>query len=127
MRRSWCLLLGLCLAFVSPAARADGYPERPVRIVVGFPPGGTTDVIARLLAQALSDRMGKSFIVDNRGGASGNIGAEAVAKAAPDGYTLLLTSSTHGTASSLYSHLGFDPVRSFAPIAILASTPYVLV
>ena len=127
MRRSWYLLFGLCLALLSPAAGGETYPERPVRIVVGFPPGGTTDVIARLVAQALADRMGRSFIVDNRGGASGNIGAEAVAKSPPDGYTLLLTSSTHGTAASLYSHLGFDPVKSFAPIAILASTPYVLV
>jgi tripartite-type tricarboxylate transporter receptor subunit TctC len=121
------LLVGACLLLAPLGLRAETYPDRPVRIVVGFPPGGTTDVIARLLAQGLSDRTGKSFIVDNRGGASGNIGAEAVAKSPADGYTLLLTSSTHGTASSLYSHLGFDPVKSFSPVAMLASTPYVLV
>jgi tripartite-type tricarboxylate transporter receptor subunit TctC len=121
------ILIAASLALLPLGGWAQGYPEKPVRMVVGFPPGGTTDVIARLLAQGLSDRTGKTFIVENRGGASGNIGAEAVAKSPPDGYTLLLTSSTHGTASSLYSHLGFDPVKSFAPIAILATTPYVLV
>src|SRR3954471_12201415 len=100
-----CALAALLLAAAS--APAQTYPTRPVRIVIGFPPGGTTDVIGRLVAQSLAESLGKPFVVDNRGGASGTIGTNIVAKADPNGYTLVLVSSTHGTAPSMYSSLPY--------------------
>ncbi|MBS0455395.1 MAG: tripartite tricarboxylate transporter substrate binding protein [Proteobacteria bacterium] len=109
------------------AAWAQGYPDKPVRLVVGFPPGGTTDVLARIVAVKLSEKLGQQFIVDNRAGAGGMIGTDAVAKAAPDGYTLLFTSSTLATYKSLYAKVPFDPARDLAPIGMVATTPYVLV
>jgi tripartite-type tricarboxylate transporter receptor subunit TctC len=116
----------LCMAF---DALAQAYPAKPVRMVVGFPPGGGTDILARIVAQKLSDAWGQQVVVENRPGAGGNIAADAVAKAAPDGYTLLL-----GTTSGLVLHpiakkneLTFDPVRSFTPITMLYSTPIFLV
>ena len=109
-----------------PQASAQSYPTQPVKIIVGFPPGGTTDVIARMVAQALSESLGKSFVVDNRGGASGTIGAGIVAKAEPDGHTLLLVSSTHGTAPALYANMPYQE-KDLIPVALVASTPYVFV
>jgi tripartite-type tricarboxylate transporter receptor subunit TctC len=117
----------LCAAIVVPAAWAQAYPDKPVKLVVGFPPGGTTDVLARLLAAKLSEKLGQQFIVDNKGGAGGMIGTDAVAKAAPDGYTLLFTSSTLATYEALYKKVPFDVPRDFAPIGMVATTPYVLV
>ena len=107
----------------TPLAYAQTYPAQPVKMIVGFPPGGTTDVIARLVAQGLSESLGKSFVVDNRGGASGSIGAGLVAKSAPDGYTVLMTSSTHGTAPFLYANLPYQE-KDLIPVALVASTPY---
>jgi tripartite-type tricarboxylate transporter receptor subunit TctC len=107
---------------------AQSYPNRPVRIIVGFAPGGATDLVARLLAQQLSERLGQPVVVDNRGGAGGNIGAELVAKSPPDGYTLYL--ATIGTMSinpTLYAQIAFDPIRDFAPVSRLTSVPQVLV
>src|SRR4051812_6723441 len=95
-------------ALLAAAATAQTYPTRPVRIVIGFPPGGTTDVIGRLVAQSLAESLAKPFVVDNRGGASGTIGTNIVAKADPNGYTLVLVSSTHGTAPSMYSSLPYQ-------------------
>ena len=93
-----------------------------------FPPGGSTDIVARIVAQKLSDRLGQQVVVENRGGAGGTIGAEAVAKAAPDGYTLVLgTTSTHAVAPNVYARIGYDPVKDFAPISLVAVTPYLLV
>ncbi|HEX9463267.1 MAG TPA: tripartite tricarboxylate transporter substrate binding protein [Alphaproteobacteria bacterium] len=109
------------------AADAQSYPSRPVRMVVGFPPGGTTDVIARLVSAKLSDRLGQQVVVENRPGASGMIGADVVAKAQPDGYTLTLSSTTHSTFAALYANVPFDPVKDFEPIAFIATTPYVMV
>ena len=108
------------------AALAQSYPAGPVRIVIGFPPGGTTDVIGRLTAQGLAESLGKPFIIDNRGGASGTIGAGIVAKAEPNGHTLIIVPSTHGTAPALYSALPYQE-RDFAPVGLIASTPYVFV
>lgn len=104
------------------------FPTKSVKIVVPFPPGGSNDVIARVLAQRLSEQTGQPFIVDNRGGAAGNIGADAVAKADPDGYTLLLTASPPLTSNvALYEPMPFDPAKAFAPVSLVASVPIILV
>ncbi|AOZ00870.1 MFS transporter [Cupriavidus sp. USMAHM13] len=117
------------LAGVSgPAAAADAYPSKPIRLVVPFPAGGTTDILARAVAAELSKLPGWNVVVDNRPGAGGNIGADLVAKAPPDGYTLLMgTVGTHGINQSLYGKLPFDPVKDFAPITEVAAVPNVLV
>jgi tripartite-type tricarboxylate transporter receptor subunit TctC len=103
------------------------YPSRPVRIIVGFPAGGATDIQARLMGQWLTDRLGQQFIVENRAGASGNIGTEAVAKAPADGYTLLQVVTPHAINSALYSNLNFDFIRDIAPIVCNARLAYVVV
>jgi tripartite-type tricarboxylate transporter receptor subunit TctC len=103
------------------------YPSRPVRIVVGFAAGGATDIQARLLGQWLSDRLGQQFIIENRAGASGNIGTEAVAKAAADGYTLLQIVTPHAINAALYSNLNFDFARDIAPVICAARLAYVVV
>lgn len=104
------------------------YPTKPVRIVVPFPPGGTTDIIARATAQKLSEAWGQQVIVDNRPGAAGNIGAELVAKSAPDGYTFLMgTVGTHAINPSLYAKMPYDHVKAFAPVILVAGVPNVLV
>ena len=124
MFRSACA--SILLALASLAAQAQGYPSQTVRIIVGFPPGGTTDVIARLIAQELTESLGRAVVVENRPGASGTIGSGIVAKATPDGHTLLLVSSTHGTAPSLYASLPYEE-KDLVPAALIATTPYVLV
>jgi tripartite-type tricarboxylate transporter receptor subunit TctC len=106
---------------------AQKYPERPVRAVVPFPAGGGTDILARLFLQRLSERLAANFVIDNRAGAGGTIGTEIVAKAAPDGYTILVCSSSHTINPSVYRKLGYDPARDFAPVTIIASGPGVLV
>jgi tripartite-type tricarboxylate transporter receptor subunit TctC len=128
MIRKLYLGLALCLAMTvtGPAIAAD-YPAKPVRVVVPFPPGGTTDVLARIVAAGLSERMGQQFIIDNRPGASGAIGTTMVAKAPPDGYTLVFaTINTHGINASLFPNLPYDPIKDFAPVTIVANTPNVL-
>ena len=111
----------------SGAADAN-WPDRPLRMIVPLPAGSAVDVIARLIGQRLSARLGQPVIVENRAGASGIIGADAVAKAAPDGYTLgMATSTTHMTAPVLNAKLPYDPVKDFAPVAIVGISPYVLV
>jgi tripartite-type tricarboxylate transporter receptor subunit TctC len=109
------------------ALKAQAYPSRPVRIVVGFAAGGATDIQARLMGQWLSDRLGQQFIVENRAGASGNIGTEAVAKAAPDGYTLLQIVTPNAINAALYSNLNFDFARDIAPVICAARLGYVVV
>ena len=109
------------------ATSASAYPDHPVKIIVPYPAGGTSDILARLVATRLEQRLGKPFIVENRAGASGMIGAGAVAQAAPDGYTLVLgTISSHGINASVFKTMSYDAVRDFAPITIIASTPNVL-
>jgi tripartite-type tricarboxylate transporter receptor subunit TctC len=120
---------GGCIAFLCGvgAAGAAAYPERPIRFVVPFPPGTTTDVVARLVSLRTGDRLGQTIVVDNRSGASGTIGVETVARAAPDGYTWGLgTTTTHALARILNPKLGYDPVRDFAPAALLGDSPYFL-
>ena len=104
------------------------WPSKPVRIVVPFAPGGTTDILARAVAPELTKAFGQSFVVDNRAGAGGNVGADIVAKSAPDGYTILMgTVGTHGINKSLYSKMPFDPQKDFAPITLVAGVPNVMV
>ena len=118
----------LAAAIVATAARAQSYPDRPVRLVVPFPPGGPTDIVARPLAQALGEALKQPVIVENRGGTGGSIGADVVAKAPADGYTLLMgTVGTSAINAALYRSLPHDPVRDFTPIALVASSPVVLV
>jgi tripartite-type tricarboxylate transporter receptor subunit TctC len=107
--------------------RAQAYPSRPARIVVGFAAGGATDIQARLMGQWLSDRLGQQFIVENRAGASGNIGTEMVAKAPADGYTLLQVVTPHAINAALYSNLNFDFIRDIAPVVCAARLAYVVV
>ena len=109
-------------------AQASPWPAKPVRIVVPFAAGGTTDILARAIAPELGKAFGQQFIVDNRGGAGGNIGAELVARSAPDGYTLLMgTVGTHGINRALYKQLPYDPIKDFAPVTLVASVPNVMV
>jgi tripartite-type tricarboxylate transporter receptor subunit TctC len=129
-RRTLCLMAGTLAGLTiggSALAQAD-WPNKPVRIVVPFAAGGTTDILARVLAPELSKAFGQPFIVENKGGAGGNIGADAVAKAPGDGYTILMgTVGTHGINKSLYSKLPYDPQKDFAPITLVAGVPNVMV
>jgi tripartite-type tricarboxylate transporter receptor subunit TctC len=123
-RLALAVLIALAAAAVSPAAAQD-YPNRPVRLIIPFPPGGSNDVVGRLVANQLSEKLGHKVFVDNRGGAGGVLGTEAAANAAPDGYTLLVVSIAHAVNPSLYK-LNYDPIKSFAPISIMATGPNVL-
>lgn len=120
--------LGVCAALLlCGAVQAQPYPSKPVRIVVGFTPGGAVDVTARVLAERLAPALGQQVLVDNRAGSSGNIAAELVAKAPPDGYTLHLGTYIMATSPSLFRKLAYDPVRDFAPISLNIVTPSVLI
>lgn len=125
--RRLALAVGVALALPAVALAQD-YPTKPIHIVVGYSPGGTTDIIARIIGARLSDKLHQSVIVDNRPGAGGNIGAELVAKAAPDGYTLLLgTAGTMAVNPWIYKSMPFDTVRDFAPISLIATLPNLMV
>jgi len=115
--------LALLLALTAPAAAE--YPDHPVRLIIPFPPGGSNDVVGRLVANQLSEKLGHKVFVDNRGGAGGVLGTEAAAAAAPDGYTLLIVSIAHAVNPALYK-LNYDPIKSFTPVSILATGPNVL-
>jgi len=118
-------LLLFCLA--SNMAAAQGYPTRPVRVLVGFPPGGGTDILARQLAPRLSEYLGQQFVVENRPGATTNIASDMVAKSTPDGHTLLFTTSSLAINKSLYKNLTYDAERDFAPVSIFAESPNLIV
>jgi tripartite-type tricarboxylate transporter receptor subunit TctC len=126
--RSWTrrAALAASLAGASFLAAAQGYPNRPVKIIVPYVPGGTVDLVARVLAQRLSEQMGQQFVVENRAGASGVIGSEAVAKAAPDGYTLLVQSPTLIANPLMVRKVPYDVVADFTPVALLGSVPMVM-
>jgi len=129
-RISRCLLAALVLlaAFAAPTSgSAQGYPNRPVRLVVPFPAGGPADALGRALGDQWSKMWGQPVIIENRGGAGGNLGAEVVARAAPDGYTLLLNASSHVINASLYEKLPYDPIKDFTPVSEVASYMLVLV
>src|SRR5499427_5687786 len=107
-------------------AWAQAYPSRPVRVIVPFPAGQATDTIARLMGQSLSERLGQSFVIENRTGAGGNIGAESVVRATPDGYTLLLVGVSNAMNATLYKKLNFNFIREIAPVASICGTPFVM-
>jgi tripartite-type tricarboxylate transporter receptor subunit TctC len=123
------VLAALALAAALPAAQAqDKWPSKPITYIVAFPAGGTSDILARLIAQKLGPALGTTVIVDNKAGAGGSVGSEQVSRAAPDGYTLLGgTISSHAINVSLYPKLGYDPVTSFVPVALIGTNPVVLV
>ena len=114
------------LPAASRIATAQTYPSRPVRIVVGFPPGGPTDIAARLIGQSLSERLGQQFVIENRPGAGSNIGTEAVVRAPPDGHTLLLAASANAINATLYDKLNFNFIRDIAPVAAINREPLVM-
>jgi len=127
-RRRFLIAATSLASLAAPTARADAFPARPLRLIVPFPAGGPTDIVARPLAQLLGESLGQTVVVDNRGGAGGSIGADATAKAAPDGYTLMLgTVGTHAINSSLYKKLPYDPARDFTPLGLVASAPVAVV
>lgn len=122
------LIAGGMALVASLGAEAQTYPNRPVRLIVPFAAGGTTDIFARLVADKLSQSLGQQFIIENRGGAGGNIGADAVAKSTPDGYTLVMgTVGTHAINASLYARMPFDPLTDFAAVAYTAGVPNLMV
>lgn len=127
MRRRTLLMLPAAL-LAAPRARAQAWPARAVRLVVPFPPGGTTDFVARLVADRLAAALGQPFVVENRAGAGGTVGSDVVAKSAPDGHTLVVSNvASHGVGPSVYPNVPYDPVRDFAHVALIAEIPSVLV
>ena len=122
--RTWIALLAISLGF---SAAAQSYPSQPIRLISPFPPGGSVDITARLIAEPLGAQLGARVVIDNRSGASGNIGMEAAARAVPDGYTLVLNTIPLATNQSLFEKLPWDPVRDFAPIGMVATSPHILV
>ena len=122
------LLVALVLALLGTGAVAQTYPDRPVRMIVPFPPGGGVDIMTRFTTDVLTRAFGQQFYVDNRPGAGANLGAELLAKAAPDGYTLgTMTIGTHGINPSLYRNVPFDPIKDFTPITMLVIQPNIMV
>src|SRR5712671_3656720 len=128
VRWRFCALLFACLGLAATTAPADAqtYPNRPVRWVVGYPAGGSTDIIARLVGHRLSERLGQQFIIENKPGAGNNIATEAVVNAAPDGYTILLVNPANAINASLYAKLNFNFIRDIMPVAGLARVPNVM-
>ena len=127
--RRKCLSIGAgaaALAACWRSARAQSYPSKPVRIIVGFPPGGVSDILARLIGQSLSERLGQPFIIENRPGAGGNIATEAVVRARADGYMLLMVGSYNAINATLYDKLNFNFIRDIAPVASIVSQPQVM-
>ena len=126
----WCLLsaaLLLCATAAVPVAVCAAYPERPIALVVTYPPGGTADLVARMLAPEVSKELGQNIVVENRGGAGGMIGGASVAKAAPDGYTIMLDAANHAQNPAVQPKMLFDTLKDFAPITLLQRVPNVLV
>jgi tripartite-type tricarboxylate transporter receptor subunit TctC len=127
MRLTLRCLLTLSLCWASVLAIAQPYPNRPIRMLVPFPAGGTVDFFARVVSTRLSEALGQPVLVENRAGAGGNIATEAVAKSAPDGYTLLMGSEIVAINTSLYSKLGYDPVKDLAPVTLVGTVPNILI
>ena len=122
------LVLGSAIGAALPRlARAEGYPDRTVRLIVPYPPGGSTDITARIMGERMGTELGQRFLVDNRPGAGGNLGMDAAARAKPDGYTLAVNTTAHAINMTLFANMTFDTVKSFAPVALLTENPLVLV
>src|SRR6266511_2505254 len=126
-RSALAAVLGAAIASLFIAGAQAAYPDRPITLIVPFAPGGPSDIIARILAQSMSQALGENVIIDNRGGAAGNIGMGQAARATPDGYTLLLTSTAIAVNPALFKNLPYDPIKDFAPISELVNAPNVLV
>jgi tripartite-type tricarboxylate transporter receptor subunit TctC len=120
-------LLAFLLALAASSALAQGYPNRAVKLLVGFPPGGSTDLAARALAERLSQSLGQPVVVENKPGASGNIAADIVARSAPDGYTLFMAATSFATSPAFFKDLSWDPVKSFTPVSLVATVPILAV
>src|SRR5438874_7873013 len=120
------LLLALALTLGNAGAQ-DVYPSKPLRFILPFPPGGGTDILGRLLAERLAANLGQPVVTENRGGAGGNVGAEAAARSAPDGYTIVLVAPSLAISPTLYSKLNYDPVKDFAPVSLVATVPNVMI
>jgi len=120
------IALVLCSIFVGAAGAQEVYPSRPVRFILPFPPGGGTDILGRVIAERLSANLGQPVVTENRGGAGGNVGAEAAARSAPDGYTIVLVAPSLAISPSLYSKLNYDPVKDLAPVSLVATVPNVM-
>jgi tripartite-type tricarboxylate transporter receptor subunit TctC len=127
MNKNYRYVLSLFILIFSVTATAQQFPAKSVKIIVPFPAGGTVDFFARVISAKLSDALGQSVLVENRAGAGGNIAAEAVAKAAPDGYTLLMGSEIIAINTSLYAKIGYDPVKDLAPITLVGTVPNILI
>jgi tripartite-type tricarboxylate transporter receptor subunit TctC len=125
--RMAALVPAMGLALIATAALAQGYPNKPIRMVVTFPAGSGADIVARTVSQKMAESLGQQVVVDNRAGAGGIVGSDLTAKAIPDGYTIVMVSSAHTINASMYTKLPYDPARDFAAIIMLASTPYLLV
>lgn len=125
---AWALAIGAFAMAPAAAQLPASYPDRPIRIIVPFPAGSVTDIVTRIVSQRLSSRLAQQMVVENRTGASGNIGSDLVAKAAPDGATMgLITASTHGVAAAVGGNLPYDPIRDFRPVSMIGEAPYALV
>src|ERR671911_1535240 len=123
--RALLALLGIIFSLNLHAQ--DTWPSRPIRFILPFPPGGGTDILGRLIAERLSAHLGQPVVTENRGGAGGNVGAEAAAKAAPDGYTIVLVAPSLAISPTLYSKLNYDPVKDLAPVSLVATVPNVMI
>lgn len=127
LRRMLLVALAAACSLGANAVAAATWPERPLKLIVAFPPGGSTDMAARVLAEKLGETLGQPVIVENKAGASGNIGADAVARAQPDGYTLLMAATSFATSPAFFPTLSWSPIKDFAPVSMVASVPIIVV
>jgi tripartite-type tricarboxylate transporter receptor subunit TctC len=122
------ILMALLFSFlIANAFGQDAWPSRPIRFILPFPPGGGTDILGRMIAERLSANLGQPVVTENRGGAGGNVGAEAAARSAPDGYTIVLVAPSLAISPTLYSKINYDPVKDFAPISLVATVPNLMI